>query len=353
MNNIKNMKIGQWMLAFAAALLFTACSDWTEVEPVSLNESGIEKQNPELYAKYLENLRAYKASEHKVTIAWFNRANKATVSRADHVEVLPDSIDIVSVVHPDVMGQADVDEMAKVRREKGTRFVLNIDYDAIRLAYDNMVADKQEQGGETEGEETVIVDFSKYLTDTLGLVLPLVKDHGYDGVNIAFRAKRVLHMTDEEKEEYLASEVALWKSVREWLEGNGEKMLLFEGLPQNVTDKLILEKCRYIIVPCMSVSNAVGLTYNVRSANVEDVPSDRYVVAVETVSLDKDDVKTGYWSDGSRAVIGASKWVASLHDGYTVAGLGVKNVNNDYFNVARVYPYIRDAIVIMNPSPKK
>ena len=34
----------------------------TDVEPVDINQPGIERQNPELYQRYLASIRAYKAS---------------------------------------------------------------------------------------------------------------------------------------------------------------------------------------------------------------------------------------------------------------------------------------------------
>ena len=47
---------------FAAITCFSACDDWTEVENVNINTPGIEEQDPAAYAKYLQNLVAYKNS---------------------------------------------------------------------------------------------------------------------------------------------------------------------------------------------------------------------------------------------------------------------------------------------------
>ena len=40
-----------------SAFMFTACSDWTETESIGLKQQDVNEQNPELYTKYLENLR--------------------------------------------------------------------------------------------------------------------------------------------------------------------------------------------------------------------------------------------------------------------------------------------------------
>jgi len=357
MKNIRSIKRGRWVIGLLSVLVFTACSDWTEVESVAINEVDIAKQNPALYAEYLENLRNYKESEHKVMITWFNNSNKVPLSRADHIDVLPDSIDIVSLLHPGNPAQFELDEMKKVRSEKGTKFVYDMNFETIKLIYETMVADMEANTPEeVEGEASKpeIPAFVDFLADTVSRILPLVKKYSYDGIIVGYRGKNTLHMDDAEKQLYTAYEKAFIGIAEDWHERNKDKMILFEGYPQNLLNKSILEKCRYIIIPSADAGNSARLTYNIMSANVEGVPSDRYIVSVETVSLDKEDVKTGYWADGvTRAVTGASQWVMLNHDGYSVAGLGIKNVNNDYFNIARIYPYTRDAISKMNPSPKK
>ena len=57
MNNKTNIIV---TLLFAASCAFVSCDDWTDVESISIKQPGIEEQNPELYTKYLENLRQYK-----------------------------------------------------------------------------------------------------------------------------------------------------------------------------------------------------------------------------------------------------------------------------------------------------
>lgn len=48
----------------AASLFLCSCD--TDVEPVDINQPGIEQQNAELYQNYLTKLKAYKASRHKI-----------------------------------------------------------------------------------------------------------------------------------------------------------------------------------------------------------------------------------------------------------------------------------------------
>ncbi|WP_294071759.1 glycoside hydrolase family 18 [Proteiniphilum sp. UBA1028] len=354
MNNIISLKRGKWVAGLLAALVLTACSDWTEVEPVAINEADIAMQNPALYAGYLENLRSYKKSVHKVMITWFNNSNKVPLSRADHTDVLPDSIDIVSMMHPVNPAQYELDEMEKVRSEKGTKFVYDMNFEAIKLIYEEMVADMEDAAPEEGVAMAEIPAFVDFLVDTVNQILPLARKYSYDGIIIGYKGKNILHMDEAEKQLYTTYEKAFIGIAEDWHERNSDKMIIFEGYPQNLLNKSILEKSSYIIIPSTDAGNSAKLSYNIMAANVEGVPSDRYIISVETVSLDKEDVKTGYWADGvTRAVTGASQWVMLNHDDYSIAGLGIKNVNNDYFNIARIYRCTRDAISNMNPSPKK
>ena len=54
------------LLFFTTSFTLGACSDWTDIEGIDIKQPNIQEQNPELYTKYLENLRQYKAdTEHK------------------------------------------------------------------------------------------------------------------------------------------------------------------------------------------------------------------------------------------------------------------------------------------------
>ena len=109
MNNKTNIIV---TLLFAASCAFVSCDDWTDVESISIKQPGIEEQNPELYTKYLENLRQYKAdTEHKKVYAWFDNSEKNPASRAQHITSLPDSIDIVGLMCPSELATFEKEEI--------------------------------------------------------------------------------------------------------------------------------------------------------------------------------------------------------------------------------------------------
>lgn len=355
---MKNKIINKTILYAACLLLgFSAisCSDWTDAESVTINQPTISEQNPELYAQYLESLRNYKNSEHKYVYAWFNNKEKKPFSRSHHLTTLPDSIDVVSLMHPDTLAQFELDEMEQLRKDKGTKFVFSMDFEAIKLIYEGRVADMK-NAATAEGETTApkMPEFVEFLVDTVNQTLPLVKKYNFDGISIAYKGKSILHMTKIEKAQYINYEAAFIGIAKDWHERNKDKMIVFEGYPQNLLDKSVLASCKHIVIPCMAAKAASKLTYELISASVEGVPTDKFIVAVDAASVDKEDKKTGFWGDGeTRAISGAAQWVAGSHAGIAVAGLGIRNVNNDYFNNAFIYTYTRNAISTINPSLKK
>lgn len=341
--NLKNILSAALLLA---GVSLVSCSDWTEVEGLKIDEPNIATQNPELYAKYLENLRTYKNSSHKVVYAWFDNSEKVPFNRAQHITSVPDSVDVIAMMHPDNLVERELFEMDQVRSNKGMKVVLSVSYDEIKLAYDNKAKVKS-----TSLKDGADDPFLKYLNDTLKHALSLADKYKYDGVIAGFMGKSTDHMTDAEKAVYTAYESAFIGAVSSWYQNNKSKILVFEGMPQYLTDKAILAGCKNIIIPCKDVDNEGQLAYRILMAKVDGVPSDRFVVSAQTMSLDTQDAKTGVWSDGTtRSVLAVASWAAGESD---IAGMGIYNINNDYFNSEFIFKYARKAISILNPSIKK
>ena len=84
----------------------------------------------------------------------------------------------------------------------------------------------------------------------------------------------------------------------------------------------------------------------------EGVPADRFVVTASTVSLDATDKTTGFYGT-ARALSEAAYWVTGASTGFERVGLAIENMQNDYYNATNNYQYVREAINIMNPAPKK
>ena len=108
-NKMKNIFIAVFCLA--GITCFSACDDWTEIENVDINTPGMQEQNPAAYAKYLQNLIAYKSSDHKVVYAWFDNSEKTPFSRGQHISDTPDSLDVISMMYPAELAEFELADM--------------------------------------------------------------------------------------------------------------------------------------------------------------------------------------------------------------------------------------------------
>lgn len=330
-----------------------SCSDWTEIESIELKQPDISTQNPELYEQYIQGLRAFKGSDHKVTYVYFDNSEKKPSSRVHHIVDLPDSVDVISLSNLKGLADWELDDIKFVQQEKGTKVIFTLDFDLIKLDYEKMVDDIKNMKVEDESERPSIPSFVTVLVETVNQHLPLIKKYNLDGISVAYKGKAINHMTEAEKRTHITYENAFIKIASDWQERNADKMIVFEGFPQNLIDKTILEKCEHIILPVVDAKDASKLSYYLNTVAIDGVPHNKFVIATETTSLDQADQKTGYWANGTRAIQSSAEWILAPHAGINVVGIAIKNVNNDYYNPARIYKHTRSAINIINPSPKK
>lgn len=358
MKNILKYKTAFLTLCVVCVALMSSCSDWTDTESLKLNKPSLEDENPELYAKYLANLNAYKQRDHKVVYVTFNNQKVAT-SRAHHMTIVPDSVDIIALQTPDELSKTDINEMKEVRK-KGTKVVYTISFAALEAQYkkDKEAFDKEHEpvapeAEEGEGEEVpTFPDFPTYATTYMEANLALCAKYNYDGLTLSYPGREMLTMSDAEKAEYIANQQLVFAMVAEWKAANANKMLVFEGWTHFLADYSLLPLSKYIILPTIYAKSIEGLTQQTLLALKNGVPTNNILVAVQTFSTDAGDTKTGYFYNGNSAISEASVWVATDHPSFTKAGLVIQDIQNDYFNPTLIYMYTRDAISVMNPTFK-
>lgn len=333
---IYNKIFGALLPALAMAFL-ASCTD---VESIELNRPGLDEESPELYAKYLQNLNEYKKSEsHKVTYAWFDNSVKTPYSRGQHLSDVPDSLDVVSVMYPADLVEFEMNDIAAVRT-KGTKVVYTISFDNIQKEH----ADKVVEGTETG-------TFDAYLQAELDRLLGY--EASFDGIIVEYKGKNPIYMSAEDKAEAKAQQDIFFTAIMNWKSNHADKMLTFQGYPENLIEQTVLSECRHIILVTDKLDDVQQLSVVVRKAMIsKEVPADRFVVAVSTVSMDATDVKTGYFGK-ARAMKEAAYWVTESSADYTRAGIAIYNIQNDYYNADAVYPCVKEAINIMNPAPIK
>ncbi len=320
-------------VAFLFVLGGMCVASCTDVESIDINEKSVADQNPEAYAKYLSNLTAYKAADHKIVYAFFDNSEKEPYSPVQHITNLPDSIDIVVMTTPE-LAEFELSDIESIH-EKGTKVYLFVSYDDIKAAYDDM-----EEPSQT---------FSAYLQSQLTTQISYAGD--YDGLVAEFSGQDYTFLSGDDLSDYTSVQNVFLSAVTSWKSSNSSKGLALLGLPQNLSDKTILSSCDHIILDSESAASAAELDLLVAKASVSGVPTDRFVMTASTVSLSSSDTDTGYWGD-TRALSEVAYWVTNEED-YTKAGLAIYNVQNDYYSTTGDFTYVRQAIDIMNPSPVK
>lgn len=365
-NMKRNIRNGLFKTLLSGAMLVaaTSCSDWTEVESLELNTPTLESQNPELYAQYLQSLVDFKNTDHQVVIASFNNQGGIPANRSQHLCDMPDSLDYICFANVLEVSQVNKDEMPEVRK-KGTKVIGLIDFDkidsdwkAILEAEANQQPAPAEEGQEgTEGEGDVVVDnatrFIEFCKAETTKALDACTALGVDGIEMNFTGYDLNSLVEEEA---IAAETArqgaFFDLIAAWKAANADKELLFKGLPQNVMTKSILAECKYIIVYAHHAVNLSQMSYLVHMGIVKDVPTDRFVIGVSTPYKTASGDAYGKFVDGTSSIIGAATWALGTSDVFTRVGISVENIEKDYFNAARIYPTLRDAINIISPTVK-
>lgn len=327
------------------AALGAGCSEWTEPESLDLNKPSVEEQDPALYAAYLANLREWKASEHAVVMATFDNSTVEPTSRAHHIASLPDSLDIVWFARPELAAW-QAEEMRTVRERKGTRFVCAVDCAAIEAAWEAQQTPQPEADADADTEEA----FAAFVAERMADAFAACTQWGYDGLTVWYTGRRTGHMTPEELAAYTARQEAFMAPLRTWVAANGEKLFLFGGDPASLVDRTILASADYLLLDTDDATGVDMLTYIVLSNLEEGIPSDRFVVTVRTVTAG--DTEAGGYFGKQMALPLVAEWVTLPSAEFTRAGMLIRDVQRDFYDAALIYKHTREAIDLINPSPK-
>lgn len=391
------------ILSLVVFMALTSCSKWTDTESITYKYDKLEDVAPALYERYLENLREYRDSEHKIFIAKFDNKETLPGSRAEHISCLPDSVDYVILSNPTQINEQIAKEMVSIRQVKGIKTLFSINFREIEKEYEAMLeaeqeaADQAEQDaadqvekeseeaekakeearnvtseaesgddgsgegepGDGEGEPEEIdplVRKSEWIAEKVAEQLSLVEAKGFDGVNIIYRGKNPLSMNDDVKAEVLQVQEAFFRNILSFMNESSQKDVFFEGLPGNllITPEF-LQQVKYIIISTYSAVNESELTYILMQQLGENIPVDKFVIGVSTINTEDDTDKDGVFSmdqmgNFRTAIVGGAEWVVRPNDNFKKLGLCVNHAQRDYYNVSHVYKQINKAISIMNPS---
>lgn len=341
------------MLA-CSAILFS-CSDWTDTESLDIHIPTIEEQNPELYARYVESLNDYKASEHKVVIASVNNLSTMPSSRSQRLVDMPDSLDYICLNNILEVNEMNVSEMNEVRK-LGTKVLGLIDFDAIESAWKAILdeeANADTDSNDTEGEEPVNNEarFIEYCQSEVAKRITAGNALGVDGFIANFTGFDLNVLLEEGIAAETARQAAFFDGIANW-KAASNKTLMFKGVPQNVMNKTLLSDCQYIILSAHSAKNLSQMSYLALMASVTGVPTDRFVIGVTTPYTTPSATVNGELTGGASAVVGAAQWAIAGTAEFTKAGISIDNAEQDYYNASKIYTNIRTAINVLSPTVK-
>lgn len=306
-----------WGVILLLGLLFTSCSDWTEVESVTQKTQRPQEQDPELWAQYTAALREYKKSEHTLVLASYANGAEVLTSEISCLRALPDSLDIVLLTNADNFSEYDREDLP-VLKEKGTRLVYAVDYKKRAAEFADLAA----------------------LGGYLDRVIARVGELHLDG--FSFSGIPIYGGTEAEQNAQKAV-AALFIEKFAAVAGPGKNLLLiFEGDPQflALADRA---KIDYFVLDTDFTDNATDLKLQViRALNSSAIPREKLLLGAmaEYEFVDEDKV-------GSEAIPALTMRVTELGP---LGGLCVYDANKDYFGAEIVYPLTRNAIQVLNPS---
>lgn len=342
------------MLA-CSAILFS-CSDWTDTESLDIHIPTIEEQNPELYARYVQSLNEYKASEHKVVIASVNNLSTMPSSRSQRLVDMPDSLDYICLNNILAVNEMNVSEMKEVRK-LGTKVLGLIDFDAIESAWKRILDEEantpadSETPEEGEGEEPIDNEsrFIVYCQREVVKRINIGSLLGVDGFIANFTGFDLNVLSEEGLAAERDRQAAFFDAIDGWRTATNE-VLIFKGVPQNVVDRAILSDCKYIILNAHSAKSISQMSYVGIMASVADVPTDRFIIGVTTPYTTISGAIYGTLSNNSSAIVGAAQWAIAGTDDFTKVGISIDNAEQDYYNVSKIYTNTREAINILSPT---
>lgn len=325
------------------SLAMVSCTD---VESVEIVQPTVEETYPESYAAYVQALNEYKASDHKIVYAWFDNSEKVPQSAGQHITSIPDSVDVISMMYPESLAEFELNDMEEVRG-KGTKVVYTVSVPDIEQAW---VGQQFANGGD---QSTMTSEFNAYLQIQLDALFAC--SASFDGVIVEFVGQDPTFMTETTLAAYEAKQNIVLNAVSTWKNANADKILTWQGKPQNLTDKSILTSCDCIILDIDDVEDTNRLMLTVQQALTEGVPTDNILIAVSTTPESSSDTSYGYWGS-IRALGEVANWVSAGYpatDGFTRAGIAIYNVQNDYYATGGLYTYVKEAINTLNPAPTK
>lgn len=345
-------------MAMSAAVLIS-CSDWTDPESIKIEVASLEKDNPEVYAEYCQSIRDYKAGDHKIVYVSFDNQQKKD-NQSYNLTSLPDSIDVVELSNPELIDQALVDQMNKLRTEKSFQFAVEFSFDKVLDTFNKTIEEMQEayeaerdtvaaHGGDPDSvKEPDYPDGIGFLEDELDRVFKFVDDYDLEVVRVQYaNLMNRKQLTAEEDSSYVAEQTTIFEHILKRFKSHSGTKMYLNAKAEFIVSEDIINAAEYVILPTESLSGTEDMDYMGLRTN-EVYPSAKLLYSVYTTITDN--YTMGYFTAGEQLPL-ASKWLSVPVDNYSKAGLVIYNARNTFFDTNRnVYSKLRNAIRNLNPN---
>lgn len=328
------MKTSFKILLFAAAIMMASCAKWTTPEALDVKVNTIENTNPELYAQYLESIKAYKASDHHVTYVAFDNSAEFRTNAISSLKALPDSVDFVELsnaVYNDWTGE----DMKSMREKFDTKFVIRISYASISA-----------QMRARYGDEA----YMPHIKDAVDSLIALADKYEYDGITVEYEGAGQLHALPDEIQELQDKEAQIFPSVSAWREKNKDKLLFFDGNPHHTVDHSVVLSADYVILPTAGEKSAQSCGYIALQAIQGEFADVNVILAANAVPDDITDTSTGRYFEGESLFLLTRWMVTDAPECCQKAGIAVYKVQNDCLSTNGYYPRVKAAIKTLNPN---
>ncbi len=355
------------------ALLSVGCSDWTEVENKNIDKLLVDADSSLSIAhqNYLENLRAYKQTDHQLTFGWFSGwTGESPASRC--LYNLPDSTDFVSLwdgfTNLTPAKQAD---LKRAQQEKGLRVLAcSLLFEIgknITPAQPQSSKDKGETWeaynhaywGWVDGDEEAI---SKAVVKYANAICDTIDKYNLDGYDLdaeptipqPFSTNKEMWQNDR-MNLFIRTIGKRIGPMAETEEGR-KKWLVVDGQPDWFSADMALYFNYYILqaYTCSSYTDLDGSLsrlYDKFKSKQTFAEVARKLIVTENFEAHSANGGVNHKTRDGQTVpsyIGMAMWQPK---GARKAGIGSYHMEKDYA-ASPIYKYLRQGIQIMNPAVK-
>ena len=362
--NLKHIISQTLLLAVTVAL--SACDDWTEIRPL---DTGSQRPDAATETMYEAAVREFRASDHQLVLGRFDNSVKVPSLRPQHIDVLPDSIDMVILARPDSLCERELAEMQEMREAYATKYLCEVTYSYVEALWNEANAgkesDEETPGENTDGEAPAVGEengngeegstadepqtdgFPAFCAEYVDYALGLCDKWGYDGVVVWFDGPSLDFVGEAERARLEARREAFLGSVARWRESHAAKLLLLGGSLDLLDDRTLTDGCDYLLADGRSASamgSAAEAFFRLENAGFA---ADRILLAVSA----PDALGAGGEFGSQSALTATAEWLLEPSRTGRKGGMLIDNIQNDYFDTGLIFRNTRKAIDILNPSP--